>query len=431
MSEVMDSLRIQNEINGLRKRITSIAAEDAGGENSGENHVEMARLQGRIDALTDELTHALEAEDAQRARAMAAPGPRPSALSPIERLIGTQAEFTSLADLGERAVTITAEADGKTPAVTGLPDTRDLDRGIQPTRLGPIAFIDTLPRGVSDTKITEYPIAPAFAIDEAGSWTPHEQKAEHKTAAFEFGEARREVFAVFEVVSRDTEGDYPLIRTVTTQNLDNAMRNKVANAVLNGKNTSGMVGVLLKKHSGVFATTGDYHADILRMSNASAMRSGLYPNYVGMDPLTAQELKLETDANQRYMDYLRDGRAWSIPVVEDQFLFDVPTKPTKGRVLVYNSTAATLCECSSYDLKLNNRTEGYINDQFIRNLYTILYERAYKLIVRNPWSFVSMETSIEGATGASEMKEVETDGTAVEAVRAAAGTKVTTTAKAK
>lgn len=420
---MLDSLRIMNDINDLQARVSSLVAED-----SGESDLKAAELSGKVAAKMEELQLALENEDAERAKVADAAPRKPKSLA--EQVLGSRDSFRGLKSLtGEGPVVVDADFS---PTYIALPTTEETDRTLSPTPMAyPVSVLATLPRGVTDSEIVKYFAHPLVDLSEPDAWTFGNDKPEHNTK-FTLEQAQAETVPYWEAVPRESAADYAELDSIITENLSTGILQKLSNIVINGKNTTGIVGLSQKKGSATYKpkakaeeTTLD---SVMHMLRISGQRSGIVPTHVGADPTTSTLLQLMKDTTGHYLEYVKDGKCFSKTLVEDLYLSDSPTAPTKGRIMVYNPVCAQLrikrnafyaigTGATISDLLVER---GYVDKQLVQNAYTIVVEGKWMLVIRNPYSVVSMGIDLSTAPSGGDVTPLETDGTADYSTGAAA-----------
>ena len=139
------------------------------------------------------------------------------------------------------------------------------------------------------------------------------------------------------------------------------------------------------------AEVGDELIDTLRRGITDVRRSGYQPNYFLVDPLDWETIVLTKGTDDHYVwVVVTDGatqRLWGVNVVETVACED--TMDTMARVIVVGDfrVGATL-----YDRMQSQISVGWIDDQFIRNMRTILAELRAAWAIRRPDAFRVLET---------------------------------------
>lgn len=408
------SIELHNDIQDLRDSIErdSAAFNAAEGEEKSAIHDRIVSANARVDLLNDMLTDALKAEDDLRRGGglplAAVPEERPAAPASIaDAFLGSEAEFDrrpmGLNDSVGKKFALTVSdmaairdaADATHQFALPTPTTKSYALPENIIEL-PQNFLSTLSKGTTKTNL-EYMAQGAFT-NNAGLWNPGEVKAE-SDESWTSDQANLFTVAHHIPISKQTASHYGQLQSIIANDLLTGLEVYKDRAALTLDEGAGKQGVL--KKPGVQTYTplkGEKFYDSLRrMINVSWMATGIRPNYVAVHPNVLVDLDLTKTSEGAYLALQVNGRLWGIPVVEDINL-DIVTVSGSGDSqtethtygsLLYNNRAATW-----YTSQANALTLGYVNDQFIRNEYTLLAEGEFLLTVTRPKSFVLLPDAI-------------------------------------
>lgn len=396
------SIEIYNELHELDGKIK--AAQDAFNAAEGDakdaHRDALNKFAGRKDALNDMLGDVLNEEDKLR-KSGGVPVIEPKNSNPaepvgfIDRFLGTRDEFAKSGGLMNRVGEVMKFA--ATDPTYKLPVPKKTDYSIPSNIIDmPMGVIDVISKGTTDSNM-EYMIPGKFT-NNAAEWTPGTVKAQSDDA---WGKDEASMFwlAHHMPISHDTATNYGQLQSIIGNDLMTGLRLKEANALLNLDSSDTKKGILKKAGIQKYtAKQGDTLYDsVRRMKTLSWMETGIFPNYVAMHPMVTEHLDLMKDKNERYMMLTINGRMWGVPIVEDVNLVSGDKGSEKYGVLLFNSNAATW-----YTAETDALAIGLVNDQFIRNEYTLRAEGKHLITVQRPKSFVYLEDAL--ASGTPETK---------------------------
>jgi HK97 family phage major capsid protein len=139
------------------------------------------------------------------------------------------------------------------------------------------------------------------------------------------------------------------------------------------------------------AEAGDNLIDRIRRAVTDIRRAHLIPNAILMDPLDWEEIVLTKvgASDDRYVWVVvtenQANRLWALPVIETVAMED---GTGERNILVGDfQRGATL-----YDRESTTISSGWIDDQFIRNMRTVLVESRSGFAVRRPSAFRKIQT---------------------------------------
>ena len=342
--------------------------------NSTEGDVQAAHrdsinsLKGKRDALNEMLADVLAEEEKMRAAGgvpLVAKAPeKESPVDFIGEFLGSRDDFKKAGGLYGRLGEKMKFAYDKADPTYKLPTPKKTDYSLPGNIIDmPMGVIDVISKGTTDSNM-EYMF-----------WLAHSMP-----------------------VSRDTLSNYGQLQAILSNDLMTGLRLKEAAALLNLDSSDTKKGILKKTGIQKYAAKqGDTLYDsVRRMKTMSWMETGIFPNYVAMHPLVTENLDLMKDKNERYMMLTINGRMWGVPIVEDVNLVSGEEGSQKYGVLLFNSNSATWYTAESDALQI-----GLVNDQFVRNEFTLLAEGKHLITVQRPKSFVYMEDALAAPAAAA------------------------------
>ena len=399
------SIEIHNELLDLDQKIKS--AEDSFNASEGEEQVAfrdaIKTFQGKKDALNEILTDVLAAEEKMRNDGgvpVIAAAPQPKTIDAenfVSAFLGSRDGFEGIMDrYGEKMAFTYEQVMNAADPTYKLADPKKTSYNLPSNIIEmPMGIIDVISKGTTDSNM-EYMIPKSFT-NNAAEWTPGTVKAESDES---WGKDEATMFwlAHSMPVSRDTLSNYGQLQAILSNDLMTGLRLKEAAALLNLDSSDTKKGILKKTGIQKYAAKqGDTLYDsVRRMKTMSWMETGIFPNYVAMHPLVTEHLDLMKDKNERYMMLTINGRMWGVPIVEDVNLVSGEEGSQKYGVLLFNSNSATWYTAESDALQI-----GLVNDQFVRNEFTLLAEGKHLITVQRPKSFVYMEDALAAPAAAA------------------------------
>ncbi len=194
-------------------------------------------------------------------------------------------------------------------------------------------------------------------------------------ADFDLVEVSKQVKKVtaFIKVSKEMIADLPFMRNEIDTELMELVELKLDSQVLSGDGTGdNLEGLLLNATAwlaGGFALSipNPNEFDVLRVAIAQIQGAEFNPNYILLHPEDIAKMELSKTSTGEYtyaMSYIVDGivRIKSVPVIEN-------TGITAGTFLVGDFTKSNLRIREDFNIQV-----GYVNDDFTKNLMTILCE---------------------------------------------------------
>jgi HK97 family phage major capsid protein len=291
----------------------------------------------------------------------------------------------------ENAVAFLSELPGATPgpvtsttvAVGIQPDRR----GMMPTQLRRLAFLDLIPKGTTDSNSIEY--VQVQAIPEGSAPVAEGALKPQVGLALEDATAPVRTIAGWIKINRQALDDMAGLGTLINTLLPYDVRRTVENQILTGDGIGqNLLGI--DNQTGLGAPTfvaGDNVADAILRAMTIVILSDADPNFVTANPMTWQDVMLMREnggiAADRSGAYLAGGpfsatapSLWGLTLTANR------TIPA-DQPLVGDSMGATLL----FREGVNVKTSDSDQDDFVRNRVTVLAETRVAFPVWRPASF--------------------------------------------
>lgn len=357
----MNSLELWNKRRELANKVNLLI------ENNETD--EALRVEGQIREIDDEISRVTEEEE--RARQVASVKKIANTVPFIESLLGAKDTFSGI-EAGFKASAPIKDA------ITGLPTPQIYRRDLPSPVAPPTGFLATIAHGTTDGD-EHYFMTPVLTNKAAG-WVSG-QKPE---SSLEWTEATApiETIAHHMPILKQTARRYSQLESIVTNSLMMGLDLKADEMVLRGNNPSGITGVCnnksILKHAKVEGK--NLKDTFAAMKRKVRVATGIAPNYVALSPYALEELSEEKDQVGRYLfpDIGNGGSVAGLICVEDVNM----TYEDRETALVYYSYGASFDIADPEEV-----TIGLVNDQLIKNAYTILAELTAALRVDNPASF--------------------------------------------
>ena len=241
----------------------------------------------------------------------------------------------------------------------------------------------------------------AAAVAQATATTGTSGLKQESAITFEQATAPVVTIAHWVPITRQTLEDAAQLRTYVEQRLIDGLRLVESDSLLNGTGTPDMDGLL--ETTGIqfldnTATTGYWATNpvsdagspnenfnrILRAKTLVRTVGRATPNFVVLNPADLEVFLSATNANQNYYGtgpFSGNGvpSLWGLRVVEDENI-------AAGEALVGDGRMAAV-----WDRMQAQIITGYIDDQLVRNMMTLLAEERLALTVFRPTAFVHLE----------------------------------------
>lgn len=366
----------------LFNEIRAMKAEQAAVPRDAEDYeAQVLRYDGRIEQAEAQLADVLKTEDEARAQFMTA-GRVVSAQaqkSITEMAFGPRAEFKGVEPGFRAAVTVPSGPTVVDPNIPGFPDF-------------PRGFVDTLPSATTSGAVAY--LRRVARTNAAAQWGGVSAKPE---SSYEWIDAT----APLAYVAHHT----PIAKAQASDwgQLDGLIRNELMLGLMQAKSTEALTGANAGGITGVLNTTGilthevatgdNVYDAIRRMVTKVFITSGFRPTTVAMAPQVREQLDLlKSSTDGHYLAINVGNTVWGLEVVEDNGLTFVDTAvPPSAHygMVVYASVGATW-----YTKEQDTVEIGLVNDQFVKNAYTLLAEGRHALAVRFPDAFCYCQDAI-------------------------------------
>lgn len=359
------------EIRARLKDMTDAQAKAMAEENIERGH----QLQGEMNILQEMLDAAIENQDAEieDLKAYKAAGDKPAGI--MSQLFDSREDFSAKFGVGFRAaVTLPAGPKVVDP---------ELPLSAQPIQ----TFADSLAQSATSGAVSYF--VKTGTTRAAAQWDGTSAKPE-ASHSWEEKVANLAWIAAHTPIPKTAVSDYAQVEGVIRNELLVDLKVAKGSEALSGNNSSGIVGVL--NTAGIQTHTkqvDDNVYDSIRRMITKSRESGLVPNYVVVSPAVAEELDLLKATDGQYLRINAGGTVWGLKVIEDEGMSVTADMTTSEGVMVYAGNAATW-----YTKEQDNVEIGLVNDQFIKNAYTLLAEGRHALAVKRPESFVYMASAL-------------------------------------
>ncbi len=373
----MNSIQIYARIQELRAAQAAVP-EDA--ENRAEQLME---IQGRISELTNQLGETLQAEEEAR-QAMVATSTvvggtaRPQSIA--EMAFGPRAEFKGIEPGFRAAITIPSGPDMVDPAIPAFPDV-------------PRGFADSLIQAPTSGAVTY--LRRVSKTNGAAQWKDGDGAKAASSYEWEEATAPLTWIAHSAPIAKTQASDWGQLESIIRTEMMIGLSQAKSRDALVGTNTAGIVGVT--NTEGVLeytpATDGkeddNVYDSIRRMFTRVMLTSGFIPTHVAVSPMVDEELDLLKAKDGHYLRIKNGSQVWSLQIVVDAGLTTIDETHVHNGAIVYAPVGATW-----YTKETDNVEIGLVNDQFVKNAYTLLAEGRNALAVRFPDAFCYCEDAI-------------------------------------
>lgn len=385
------SIEIRNEVRDLDDKIAKATADFNAAEGDAKDAFRDAinEFKGRQSALNDMLDDVLAEEDRIRKGGGIPMTSNPVAKKPFDiakAFLGERAAFDE-----KRGV----EVGSKVNMSKFLNDAVSLD---VPTRADyrlpdnvlelPMGVIDAIEHARTDANLTY--MSQGEFTNNADFWTVGTTKKESDES---WTEKSMNLFwlAHHIPISKPTAHHYGQLDSLIRGDLLYGLRAKEAAACLNMNQGDGKKGMLQDDAIQNYAAKkGEkFYDSARRMITAAWMASGYRPTHIGVHPLVLEQLDLEKDSVGAYLRLFSDGRIWGVRVVEDVNLVTGTVGQEKYGAIAFNRFSATW-----YTSETDAITVGLVDDQLIRNEYTLLAEGEHGIAIPHPKSIVYLADAI-------------------------------------
>ena len=394
------SLQIHNELRDLDLKIAEAQDKFNASEGDAKDAYRDAinQFKGEQKSLNDMLGDVLAAEDEiRRGGGVPLASAAPAEYKPgnaAQDFLGDPSKFTGLTAQNDLNVMRTVK-NAYTEFGVGVKTDTDYNFPRQTSDIAPLfGILSTLPTGTTDADVLSFFVPDTDSYSNgAKTWKKGETKGQ-TSFAWKKVSAQLETLAHYIPVTKLEMMDYGQLASLINTELLYGLRAKLAEAVVAGETEGGIIGIT--KADGVqkyTAKTGDSLTDsVFKMANDVRLASGFIATHVAMHPYVSESIQLEKDKNGRYINQIVNGKLFALSVVDDANLVTVGDSATTYGMAVYYNNAATVFTKHSDEVSI-----GLVNDQFVRNEYTILAEGTHGLKIARPNAFsVLADTGVTG-----------------------------------
>ncbi len=394
------SLQIHNELRDLDLKIAEAQDKFNAAEGDAKDAYRDAinQFKGEQKSLNDMLGDVLAAEDeVRRSGGVPLASAAPAEYKPgnaAQDFLGDPSKFTGLTAQNDLNVMRTVK-NAYTEFGIGTKIDTDYNFPRQTSDIAPLfGILSTLPTGTTDADVLSFFVPDADSYTNgAKAWKKGETKGQ-TSFLWKKVSAQLETLAHYIPVTKLEMMDYGQLASLINTELLYGLRAKLAEAVVAGETEGGIIGIT--KADGVqkyTAKTGDSLTDsVFKMANDVRLASGFIATHVAMHPYVSESIQLEKDKNGRYINQIVNGKLFALSVVDDANLVTVGDSSSTYGMAVYYNNAATVFTKHSDEVSI-----GLVNDQFVRNEYTILAEGTHGLKIARPNAFsVLADTGVTG-----------------------------------
>lgn len=396
------SIQIQNEVRAIDENLKELSAQfnAAEGDAQAAIHDSIVAANAKKDMLYEQLDEVVKTENAMRAQGgvpIAAPVENKQEFKPrnvAQAFLGNPSNFKglSVADVNNM---IKVRNDYQEFGVGQRTDT-DYTFPRQASDNSPVfGILNTLGQATTDADVLSYFVPDTAKYkNNAAKWKKGDAKAKSEMA-WKKTSAYLETIAHYIPVSKLEMRDYGQLENVVNTELLYGLAAKKAAAIVSqaaDAENPGIVGLTQNTDILTYsAGASDSIADsAYKMATDVFLASGYAPTTIAMHPYVAEAIQLQKDGNKNYMHLVVNGQLWALNVVQDSNLVDATG--AKFGMMVYWNGGATVFTKHNDELSI-----GLVDDQFIRNEYTILAEGTYGLKVSRPDAFSYLADT--GVTG--------------------------------
>ena len=368
----------------LYARIKELRAEAAAIPEDAETRADqLMEIQGRISELTTQLGEALQAEDEAREAMQAAAAPvggsvRPKSL--MELAFGPRSEFKGIEPGFKAAITVPAGPDMVDPTIPLFPD-------------GPRGFADSLVQAPTSGAVTF--LRRVSKTNAAAQWKDADGAKPESAYVWEEVTAPLTWIAHHAPIAKTQASDWGQLQSIVENEMMVGLSQAKSTEALVGENASGITGVinttgiLTYDPSSDGAETDTVYDSIRRAATRVFLTSGFRPDKVAVTPQVREELDLLKGTDGHYLAINVGNQVWGLEIVEDTGLTITDETHVHNGFIVYASLGGTW-----YTKESNSVEIGLVDDQFIKNAYTLLAEGRNALAVRFPDAFCYCEDAI-------------------------------------
>lgn len=334
------------------------------------------RIEGQIAQIDLRIEEALEAEELER-NSMAGMNVGDNPFNFAEQILGPRNSFQGI-DVGFMA---SAPMDAISKLATPQIYRYDMPDAVKT----PSGFLETIPKGKTNGD-EHFLITPKFTNNAAG-WTTGDKP--ESSLEWPEGVAHIETIPHHIPILKQNARRYEYLEDKVNNTLLMGLDLKCDDYALNGKNSSGIVGIT--NTSGITVhkkAEGKNIIDtIMSMRRKVRVGSGMNAGFLCLSSYALESVYQEKDETGRYYYDIREAtdKILGLTVVEDEFMTDLTSTP-KERALVYWNGGASFDIADPQEVNI-----GLIGNQFIQNAYTLLAEITAAFRVEMPSAFCLCE----------------------------------------
>lgn len=326
------------------------------------------------------------------AKRMGARGPNGEPMVPL-----TESEARAL----NEALTKLYEGKANVTLGTGVLDAQRLPVTPQVVADDRLTLRDVIAQGSTDAASVEYVRQESFT--RAAAETAHGSAKPEASLEYTLQTATVRTIAAWQKVQVQQLDDWSMLRSLIDQRLlyDLAMREEEQIMYGDGiaPNITGLLvvsGTTNIASLARYAATDDQLLDVIRMGVTEVRRAGYSPNALLIDPLDWEEVELLKATDKNYIwAVIRDTlgpRVWGLRVVETVAAEQQKVIATQARNLIVGDfqRGAMIVDRMAAQVMV-----GLVNDDFVKNLRTILAEERIAFPIFAPKAFAKFQTKAE------------------------------------
>ena len=354
-SEKMASVPTKSDVEDLKTQIDSLKAIE---EKSSEMEKSIAKFEGKLEAMAEKATSFANAKPMTMAQVIA------------KAYVDNHAKIKETAEKGGM-FTLDVKADTTiTGSYTGDIALSVLEPGVNNIARPQIKVRDIVNLGTTTSKFVTYIVqdkqTSADWVNEAG------EKVSGAPAWYEVSEEVKKIAGTIKV-SKEMLDDLSFIRSEINRDLMASVEDGMENALLNGAGGSSINGILSSAtlfNAGTFALTvpAANISDVLLVASAQVQSANFNATHVVLHPNDVAKLKLtkDVDGSYTYPMYLMSSNG-ELNVAN--LVVVSTTNMTEGDFLVGDFSKSNVRIREAMNVQV-----GYVNDDFQRNMVTILCE---------------------------------------------------------
>jgi HK97 family phage major capsid protein len=254
--------------------------------------------------------------------------------------------------------------------------------GIVPGAFRPLNILDVVPTGRTVSNAIEY--TRELAYTNAAAEKAEGAAKPESTLTFELVSDSVRTIPHFLKASKQVLDDAPMLRSYIDGRLSHGVRNRLQTQILGGNGTSPNIAGLSAsgRHTAFTPTTGDTGLDSLNKAKYLVIAADYEANFIFMNPADWGVIERTKTTTSGYvagdgagLSYIQGGMTptvWGLPVI-------LSNSVASGKFYMGDSAAMMLFVREDVNVNV-----GYENDDFTKNLVTILAEMRGALAVFTP-----------------------------------------------